>query len=591
MLAITLAACGGGGTEPAAAASTPDNTPAVTAPTPPANSAPVVQGDPALNAKVGERYSFSPTTTDAEHDALTFTITGQPSWTSFDPTTGALSGIPTDGSVGLSADIEIVVSDGKNQNSIGPFQINVAARDAPPPGANNPPSIAGSPAAFVVATQSYIFTPTARDADADPLSFSISNKPAWATFSTATGELKGTPSRTQTGTLSGIRITVSDGKTTAALTFSIEVQPAPNSAPEIQGTPGTSAPVGAAYLFKPTASDIDNNTTLTWSLASKPAWAAFSTTTGQLSGTPARGDIGTFAIRLSVSDGKLTTALPAFNIVVSNQGPTLQGTPSTNAQVGSAYTFAPVAADVNKDTLSFSITNKPSWATFSIATGRLTGTPTSAQVGTYSNIVISVSDGLVTTPLPSFAISVTTSGTANRAPTISGAPRTTANVDTAYSFTPSASDADGNTLTFSINTTPRWAAFSTTTGTLSGTPAAGDAGTTSPIVISVSDGKATVSLAAFSINVTAMATGSATVGWVPPTEYVDGSTLMNLSGYRIYYGTSSTNLDHVITITTAGVTSHVVDNLTPATWYFAVKAFTTDGAESSASNLASKTIK
>ncbi len=39
-----------------------------------------------------------------------------------------------------------------------------------------------------------------------------------------------------------------------------------------------------------------------------------------------------------------------------------------------------------------------------------------------------------------------------------------------------------------------------------------------------------------------------------------------------------------------GLTSGMVEGLAPATWYFAVKAYTTSGAESARSNIASKTI-
>jgi hypothetical protein len=35
----------------------------------------------------------------------------------------------------------------------------------------------------------------------------------------------------------------------------------------------------------------------------------------------------------------------------------------------------------------------------------------------------------------------------------------------------------------------------------------------------------------------------------------------------------------------------MVDNLTPATWYFTVKAYTSSGTESDASNVATKTIQ
>lgn len=71
---------------------------------------------------------------------------------------------------------------------------------------------------------------------------------------------------------------------------------------------------------------------------------------------------------------------------------------------GASYNFAPVASDAEGDPLTFSITGKPKWATFSVATGKLSGV---AQTGTYSNIVITVSDGKITRSLPAFSISVT----------------------------------------------------------------------------------------------------------------------------------------------------------------------------------------
>jgi hypothetical protein len=57
-------------------------------------------------------------------------------------------------------------------------------------------------------------------------------------------------------------------------------------------------------------------------------------------------------------------------------------------------------------TLTFSIQNKPAWASFSSSNGQLAGTPTAASAGTYSNIVISVTDGTSSPALPAFAITV-----------------------------------------------------------------------------------------------------------------------------------------------------------------------------------------
>jgi hypothetical protein len=106
----------------------------------------------------------------------------------------------------------------------------------------------------------------------------------------------------------------------------------------------------------------------------------------------------------------------------------------------------------------------------------------------------------------------------------------------------------------------------------------------------VTDGQVNASLPAFSITVADMQTGSATVRWTPPTLNEDGSPLNDLSGYRVYYGTSSTDLGTTLDLPNPGLTSDVVENLAPATWYFAVKAYTTANVESAFSNIASKTI-
>jgi hypothetical protein len=179
---------------------------------------------------------------------------------------------------------------------------------------------------------------------------------------------------------------------------------------------------------------------------------------------------------------------------------------------------------------------------------------------------------------------------ANHAPTISGTSMTSVLVGTAYSFTPSASDADNNTLTFSISGRPAWATFSATTGRLSGTPGPGDVATYSNIVISVSDGTTQTALAAFNLTVVATSTGAATLSWTPPTQNTDGTPLTDLSGYRVYWGTSQANLANSVTLNNPGLTSYVVDQLTPATWYFATTALSSKGIESNRSNVASKTI-
>jgi hypothetical protein len=185
-------------------------------------------------------------------------------------------------------------------------------------------------------------------------------------------------------------------------------QPSTNRAPAISGTPATTATTGQTYSFTPTASDPDGNT-LSFAIANRPAWASFSASTGRLTGTPSSSSVGEYIdIRISVSDGQASASLAPFSITVlqGNRAPTISGSPPTSAREGQAYAFTPAAADADGDPLSFSITNRPAWATFDAANGALTGTPGVGTVGTYSSITIRVSDGVVSTALPAFSIVV-----------------------------------------------------------------------------------------------------------------------------------------------------------------------------------------
>jgi hypothetical protein len=182
-------------------------------------------------------------------------------------------------------------------------------------------------------------------------------------------------------------------------------------------------------------------------------------------------------------------------------------------------------------------------------------------------------------------------GSGNRAPTISGSPLATVMQNVSYSFTPTASDPDGDPLTFSIANRPSWASFSPSTGRLAGTPSAADVATYNNITITVSDGTASASLNAFSVQVVGTATGSATLSWLPPTQNTDGTPLTNLSGYRVYWGTSQGSYPNSVALNNPGLSSYVVNQLTPATWFFTVTAVASTGAESAFSNIAQKVVQ
>jgi hypothetical protein len=171
---------------------------------------------------------------------------------------------------------------------------------------------------------------------------------------------------------------------------------------------------------------------------------------------------------------------------------------------------------------------------------------------------------------------------------ISGTPDNVIVVGTSWSFQPEAYHRDGATLSFSIQGKPAWASFSSSTGRLSGTPTS--SGSFGPITITASDGKSHASLESFTLYAVQPGGGYAIVAWTPPTERTDGSALTDLAGYKIYYGKKSSSLTHVFNVKSAGLTSHLVENLDAGTWYFAVTAYDTKGLESARSATQSKTI-
>jgi hypothetical protein len=93
--------------------------------------------------------------------------------------------------------------------------------------------------------------------------------------------------------------------------------------------------------------------------------------------------------------------------------------------------------------------------------------------------------------------------------------------------------------------------------------------------------------ALLSIEHTAVAQ-TATLSWTAPGASTDGSTQTDLSGYNVYYGTSSGT--YGVPINVGNVTSYTLNGLGTGTYYFAVTAYNTSGIESGFSNEVSKSF-
>lgn len=225
------------------------------------------------------------------------------------------------------------------------------------------------------------------------------------------GTVTYTPSADFNGSDSfGYTVRDNEGGESAMATVSITVSPI-NDAPELSGSAPTTIEALAFYSFSPQASDPDTGDTLTFSLSNAPAWLSINSATGEVSGTPAEADAGlSQGVVVSVSDGTETASLPGFDIeVISpyvNTAPTISGSPAAVVQVGELYRFAPDATDAEDDQLQFSLQGAPGWLSIDPSTGVINGIAADADVGRYSDIALTVTDGEYTVELPAFSLDV-----------------------------------------------------------------------------------------------------------------------------------------------------------------------------------------
>jgi len=85
---------------------------------------------------------------------------------------------------------------------------------------------------------------------------------------------------------------------------------------------------------------------------------------------------------------------------------TISGNATSRAEPAIFYAFTPTVHQSGDRKLQFKVHNKPKWASFGRNHGTLFGKPGEKDVGAYSNIVITVSDGKTTVELPAFTINV-----------------------------------------------------------------------------------------------------------------------------------------------------------------------------------------
>ncbi len=320
-----------------------------------------------------------------------------------------------------------------------------------------PPAFTGPAPPDATVGQAYSYQFQAGGIPAATYSFTSGSLPSGLTMDSS-GLVTGTPA---TGT--GGLYPLTAQATNVAGTVTESVQLTVNEAPAFTSSAPPAAVVGSAYTFTFTASGFPAPTfSITGTL---PSGLSLDSSTGVLSGTPAAGSGGTYSL---VAHATNSTSTADQSVVLDvNEAPAFTGPPPPDATVGQAYSYQFQAGGIPAATYSFTSGSLPSGLTMD-ASGLVTGTPATGTGGLYpltvqaANLVGSVTESVQLT--------------VDEAPAFTSPAPPAAVVGSAYTFTFTASGFPAPT--FSITgTLPSGLSLDSSTGVLSGTPAAGSGGT------------------------------------------------------------------------------------------------------------------
>ncbi|MFC1624756.1 putative Ig domain-containing protein, partial [Candidatus Omnitrophota bacterium] len=205
---------------------------------------------------------------------------------------------------------------------------------------------------------------------------------------------------------------------------------------------------------------------------------------------------------------------------------------------GVLLTFTISASDPDEDTLTYSASNLPTGASFDASTKTFSWTPTYDQAGMYPNVYFEVTDGSLS---DSEDITITVNDV-NRAPLLDTIGDKVIDEDALLSFTVSATDPDGDSLTYSALNLPTGASFDAPTKTFTWTPTHEQVGTYPNVHFEVTDGSLvdsediTITVYEVVILITSPVDGSYIRGNVDITgSAFIGSVQNGLQSYELYY--------------------------------------------------------
>ncbi len=536
-----------------------------------ANFAPIIISAASVDAAENQTAVTTVTAIDVDGDALSYSITGGIDSALFSINSGGILSFnnapdfenPTDANSNGVYQVQVTVDDGRGGSAAQLILVSVT-------NVNDAPQIISNAITSATQDSAYSYTLSSSDDDGDALSISATTLPAWLMLTDngdGTALLSGTPGNAEVGN-HNVVIEVSDGVLTTSQSFTINVANV-NDAPQITSSAAVNAAENQTAVTTITATDADADA-LSYSITGGTDSALFSITSGGVlsfnsapdfeTPTDANSD-GVYQVQVTVDDGQGGSAVQLISVSVSNvnDAPQIISSAITSATQDSAYSYTLSSSDDDGDALSISASTLPAWLTLTDngdGSALLSGTPGNAEVGNH-NVVIEVSDGVLTSS-QSFTINV---ANVNDAPQITSSVITSATQDTAYNYTLSSNDVDGDALSISATTLPAWLVLTDNgdgTALLSGTPGNAEVGNHN-VVIEVSDGVLSSSQS-FTINVANVNdapqfTSSANVNAAENQTAVTTVTATDVDGDPLSYSITGGTDSALFSITSGGTLS------------------------------------
>jgi hypothetical protein len=281
------------------------------------NDDPVIETADILTIDEDQEYlvDYNASDIDPTLDILTWSLNTNADWLTIDPDTGILNGTPDNDDVGTFW-VEVTVSDGKGGSMSTNFTLEVV-------NVNDAPMITNENVKTCEEDEEYRVDYEYVDLDPtnDTITWSLDTNAPFLKIDSATGVLSGTPGNQHVGTY-WVNITADDGNGGVIYTyFNLEVINV-NDPPVITTKSLPNATEDSPYSFVLEANDVDSTKDVfTWAIENGPSFLSINPLTGNLTGTPTNAHVGTWPVRIIVSDGKNGSCVVVLNLTVINTIP------------------------------------------------------------------------------------------------------------------------------------------------------------------------------------------------------------------------------------------------------------------------------